>query len=90
MVMRLITSAVTARQSRKSPAPAPANPWLLEALRDSRKQAQLLADIAYEAWSTAPSAARYAAYRRAQDGADALTNDLAELVRALRSVEESR
>lgn len=69
------------------PVAAPAtsaDDWLIEAVADSRKQAQLLADLAYEAWDSEPSTERYGSYRAAQDRADALAADLAQLVRVLR------
>jgi len=65
------------------PSPTTAT-WLVEAVADSRKQAQLLAEMAYDAWIDDPSGARYVEYRAAQDRADALTDDLAQLVRVLR------
>jgi hypothetical protein len=64
--------------------PTASTEWLIEALADARKQAQLLADLAYEAWSSEPSPVLHGAYRAAQDQADAVADDLAELLRVLR------
>ena len=54
---------------------------LLEDLSSARRAAQSEADDAYERWSRSPSEETYAAYRAAQDRADAAQDQLAAWAR---------
>ncbi len=54
---------------------------LLEDLTSARRAAQAEADHAYQRWSGTPSEESYAAYRAAQDRADAAQDQLAAWAR---------
>lgn len=52
---------------------------MFEELRFARREAQAEANVAYEDWRRVLSGDAYAAYRAAQDRADAAQDDLARL-----------
>jgi hypothetical protein len=56
--------------------------WLVAALIRARKDAQIEAELAYEAWEAISSPVRLSAYRDAQGRAEALAHDLEDLVTA--------
>jgi acyl-CoA reductase-like NAD-dependent aldehyde dehydrogenase len=58
--------------------PEPTQHWVAAELRHVRRAAQAEADEAYEAWRHHPRRATYAAYRAAQDRADAAQDHLAQ------------
>jgi hypothetical protein len=60
------------------PAVAAAGDWVTLELRDMHRAAQSEASAAYDAWRWRPGAASYAAYRAAQDRADAAQDHLAQ------------
>jgi acyl-CoA reductase-like NAD-dependent aldehyde dehydrogenase len=62
-------------------APEPSEPsehWMASELRFVRLAAQVEAEEAYQAWRQHPGAPAYAAYRAAQDRADAAQEHLAQ------------
>jgi hypothetical protein len=58
--------------------PEPGPHWVAGELRYVRRAAQADAERAYDAWRQHPRAATYAAYRAAQDRADAAQDHLAQ------------
>jgi hypothetical protein len=59
--------------------------WFFRVLSYGRELAQLEATLAYEEWRRQPGPAAYAAYRAAQDQADAAQDALARSALARRS-----
>jgi hypothetical protein len=55
--------------------------WMFFDLEYARREAQLEAQLAYDAWCQLPGRDGYAVYRAAQDRADAAQDELAEEVR---------
>jgi hypothetical protein len=53
--------------------------WLVRRLAEARNQAQVMAELAHEAWRSDACAERYAAYEASVDVADAVARDLREL-----------
>jgi hypothetical protein len=63
-------------------APQPED-WVRDELEYARVMAQAVADQAYDDWCLLGGAERYAAYRAAQDRADAAQDELARWARAM-------
>jgi hypothetical protein len=59
--------------------------WVFSELEYVRREAQVEAELAYEAWCQLPGGDGYAVYRAAQDRADAAQDQLAGWVRGSRS-----
>jgi hypothetical protein len=55
--------------------------WMFYELTYVRREAQIDADLAYEAWCLFPRGDRYVVYRAAQDRADAAQDELSAWVR---------
>ena len=75
---------VAGRVERAVPGPAVTiSEWMLSSLATARRVAQMRAELAYDEWRSSPGGQGAAAYRDAQDRADAMQDEFARLTQIL-------